>query len=238
MLSATSIRSTTQVCGVIISCYLLGAFAAFLCMQHSNQSSSTLPSYSSLETALHSNLRSAQTNFNDMLSRMPELDWGTATEEELTQVLMEESVAAGALEEDLKEELEEGEAKQLALETIAAHQRLKELQEAAPEIIVPAADVAASGFVPSLGPDRAPLCDPISPEDVAVTLVTTTSEERMWTLAEHCERWPGDIAASVFTEKSREELTLAVAALKQGACAGHAEKGKVCARERSERKRS
>lgn len=47
----------------------------------------------------------------------------------------------------------------------------------------------------------APACTPLTRiEQVDFTVVTQSSEDRLWMLEYHCQRWPGPISVSVFTE--------------------------------------
>lgn len=43
-------------------------------------------------------------------------------------------------------------------------------------------------------------------DQVDFTIVTQSSEDRLWMLEYHCKRWPGPISIAVFTEKSKETI--------------------------------
>jgi hypothetical protein len=48
---------------------------------------------------------------------------------------------------------------------------------------------------------HAPACTPLThKEQVDFTVVTQTSEDRLWMLQYHCQRWPGPISIAVFTQ--------------------------------------
>jgi len=54
----------------------------------------------------------------------------------------------------------------------------------------------------------APSCqDPLEVKDVSFTLVTQVSEDRLWLITQHCQRWaPGHISVAVFTNQTVETL--------------------------------
>ena len=51
---------------------------------------------------------------------------------------------------------------------------------------------------------------PISADDVSFTLVTQVSEDRLWMLTQHCQRWQGPISAAVFTDLSATHISQAI----------------------------
>ncbi len=54
---------------------------------------------------------------------------------------------------------------------------------------------------------HAPVCTPLThKEQVDFTLVTQTSEDRLWMLQYHCQRWPGPISLAVFTPLPLSEV--------------------------------
>jgi len=49
--------------------------------------------------------------------------------------------------------------------------------------------------------------DAIDTKDISFTLVTQVSEDRLWMITQHCQRWaPGPISAAVYTNKTLTEL--------------------------------
>lgn len=49
-------------------------------------------------------------------------------------------------------------------------------------------------------------CRPLTPEDVDYTLVTQCSEDRLWMLPYHCQRWPAAISLAVYTNRSADKV--------------------------------
>jgi hypothetical protein len=71
---------------------------------------------------------------------------------------------------------------------------------------------------------HAPRCDaPLESADISFTLVTQVSEDRLWMLTQHCQRWPGPISVAVFTDLSIGELELQLdtQGLEYGKCRPH-----------------
>jgi len=54
----------------------------------------------------------------------------------------------------------------------------------------------------------APSCqDPLEIKDISFTLVTQVSEDRLWLITQHCQRWaPGRISVAVFTNQTVETM--------------------------------
>jgi hypothetical protein len=59
--------------------------------------------------------------------------------------------------------------------------------------------------------NSAPSCTAsLREEDIAFTLVTQVSEDRLWMLTQHCHRWQGPISVAVFTDLPASQITKAI----------------------------
>lgn len=53
---------------------------------------------------------------------------------------------------------------------------------------------------------NAPVCRKVDPEDLAYTLVTQLSDNRLWMMQRHCEGWKSDISVAVFTSRTKDAV--------------------------------
>jgi Glycosyl-transferase for dystroglycan len=61
----------------------------------------------------------------------------------------------------------------------------------------------------------APACES-EPESVEFTLVTQCSEDRLWMMEYHCQRWPGAVSLAVYSNASADDLELRLRELRCG----------------------
>lgn len=55
--------------------------------------------------------------------------------------------------------------------------------------------------------EHAPSCDiPLSPDDVDFTLVTQLSQDRLWMMKYHCQRWGSLISVAILTNRTHESI--------------------------------
>lgn len=59
----------------------------------------------------------------------------------------------------------------------------------------------------------APICTKVDSKDIAFTLVTQLSDERLWMMRHHCEGWKSDVSLAVFTNRSKQEVEQQLKAL-------------------------
>jgi hypothetical protein len=55
--------------------------------------------------------------------------------------------------------------------------------------------------------EYAPTCRRISADEMAFTLVTQSSENRLWLMKHHCDRWKGKISIAVLSNRTREKVS-------------------------------
>lgn len=55
--------------------------------------------------------------------------------------------------------------------------------------------------------ENAPICTDLSPDDITFTLVSQCSDDRLWMMKYHCERWKNHpISLAVYTNRTQQEI--------------------------------